>query len=215
MKDPKERFLKLLYNNEVEHFFSANYLELKYTITVYELLKKHYKSGGSIADNDYFKSLFGQFYAMTPLFASKQFIKDFYVEMDNIRENKLLKDVDIKTLTIKLCGKENEKLQFSFISKMLNIQNDELFPIYDSKVIYHFAFKVLSSHKDIRLGQLVDRYNIITQTYLDLLINDNTHFILQLFKEKFDCPNSTNMRIMDIIFWQLGKWEEKQTKEKF
>lgn len=211
MKDPKERFLRLFNNNEIEHFFSTNYLELKYTITVYELLKKHYKSGRSIADNDYFKSLFGQFYAMTPLFASREFIQDFYIEMENIRNSSKSNEIDIKILTNKLCGKKDDKIQFSFISKMLNIENDELYPIYDSKVIYHFPFKTLSNNKDIRLNQLTDRYNTIRQIYLDLLENYTAQLILQLFKDKFECPNSTNMRIIDVIFWQIGKCDEKHT----
>ncbi|MEA4937380.1 MAG: hypothetical protein VB102_12200 [Paludibacter sp.] len=212
MKDPKERFLRLFDNNEIEHFFSANYLELKYTITVYELLKKHYKSGGSIVDNVYFKSLFGQFYAMTPLFAPPPFIDNFYIEMENVRRKTESNGLDISALTNKLCGNnEKDKLQFSFISKLMNIENDELYPIYDSKVISHFPFKSLPNQKETRLKQLVERYKIITQTYFDLLEDEKALCILRLFKEKFDCFNSTNMRIVDVIFWQLGKWDEKHT----
>lgn len=204
-KNPQKRFLELVTTNDADLFFKQNYLEIKYTVFVYELLKETYNSKVNLVDNKYFRSLYGQFYAMSPLFASKTFIDNYYVEMERIRALVNTNDLDIMDLTKKLYIGEKPKLQFSFVSKMMNIENDELYPIYDSKVAYLFTFETLSNEPDKRLIQLKERYDIIYRTYTEILEKEESVRAIGEFKNIFNCYNTTNMRIMDIIFWQLGK----------
>lgn len=218
MKNPKERFLKLAIGNEAQFFFQKNYTETKYTVIVYELLKDIYQSDREILNDNYFKSCFGQFYAMTKFFASEDFINGLFVEMDLVRNMKDTDNLDIMEITERLCQGENEKdkkLQFSFVSKMLNLENDELYPIYDSKVASEFPFRTtLPTDRKDRLIELGRRYQEIIKVYNELLKEDTVKNIIQQFRTIFHCPDMTRMRILDIIFWQLGKWDEKLTKEK-
>lgn len=216
LKNPKEQFFKLAEANKAQEFFQKNYTEIKYTVIVYELLQNIYKSDRDIIEDKYFQSCFGQFYAMTKFFASEKFINDLFLEMDKIRKMKNTNNLNIIAITNKLCQGENEKdkkLQFSFISKMLNLENDELYPIYDSKVTYEFSFgSRLPKDREERLVELERRYQEIIKVYNELLQEETTANILLFFRETFSCFDMTGMRILDIIFWQLGKWDEKYDK---
>ena len=87
------------------------------------------------------------------------------------------------------------------------MKNDELFPIYDSKVALVFHFKELMGTFDEKIKELCVRYDVIRKTYENLLNEDKTRYFLTMFNGQFkEATTLSGMRILDIVFWQKGKY---------
>ena len=213
----KSRFTSLADDTRAKRFFSANYTEIKYTVVGYRFLKEIYDRGNDLSEDRVFKSVFGQFYAMAPLFVTNNFISKFYNKMNEIRRSKKTSNLDPSAIATELC-KDDSRYQFSFVTKMLNLENDRLYPIYDSKVALMLGFNtnVLSgkSH-EIKAAQYNSWYKAIIEIYNELLLDEKAKTVLANFKKTFDCEDLSDMRIIDIIFWQLGKDEEKRDQKHY
>lgn len=136
-----ERFFALCDGNAAEEFFEANYSELRYTVVGYGFLKETYdRPDHSLATDRYFQYVFGAFYAMSRVFVTARFIRRFYKKMDEIKSRKQTGNLDAVKIALEL-GRGENSLQFSFVTKMLNLENDSLYPIYDSKVALMFGYK--------------------------------------------------------------------------
>ena len=201
-------------------FFENNYTEIKYTIVGYKFLKEIYDKPTThrIANDVYFKRVFESFYALL-----KQYLGDYpnrlYNKMDEIRDKGIgeLTSYEVSKLANELSG--NAGFQFSFATKMLNLANDEYYPIYDRMVALVFGFPIN------RLGYKKYKYNSekeklyaewyehIKNVYEKLEDEPMVVDIVNKFKSTFDC-DLHYMRIIDIIFWQLGKAIDKAKQNK-
>lgn len=148
------RFYTLCDGNAAEEFFEANYSELRYTVVGYCFLKEIYNSPEhSLATDRYFQYAFGTFYAMSRVFVTARFTRRFYEKMDEIKSRKRTGNLDAVKIALELSRGENS-LQFSFVTKMLNLENDSLYPIYDSKVALMFGYKIPSGDHDKRQNNI-------------------------------------------------------------
>ena len=209
-----ERFFALCDGNTAEEFFEANYSELRYTVVGYGFLKETYdRPDHSLATDRYFQYVFGAFYAMSRVFVTARFIRRFYKKMDEIKSRKQTGNLDAVKIALEL-GRGENSLQFSFVTKMLNLENDSLYPIYDSKVALMFGYKIPSGDHDKKAEQYRERYQLILETYRSLLNDNRTAALLNKFRQTFRCPELSDMRILDLIFWEMGKQEEKQAVDR-
>lgn len=208
------RFYTLCDGNAAEEFFEANYSELRYTVVGYCFLKEIYnRPEHSLATDRYFQYAFGTFYAMSRVFVTARFTRRFYKKMDEIKSRKRTGNLDAVKIALELSRGENS-LQFSFVTKMLNLENDSLYPIYDSKVALMFGYKIPSGDHDKKAEQYRERYQLILETYRFLLNDNRTTALLNKFRQTFRCPELSDMRILDLIFWEMGKQEEKQAADR-
>jgi hypothetical protein len=190
-----------------EDFFKTNYISLNRSVATYSALKKVYKDTNN--DLSYylgFKESFSQFYGIGR-FVSDSFREDYYKKMNELRG---LREYDIKELAENLIDKEKDKIQFSFVTKLLNIVNDEKYPIYDSNVMRSFGlYRKNVQSEDEKIDNYISDYEIITETYKDLLQKDKIQNLIKDFRKAFNCNEDmlSDMRIIDIIVWKIGEYE--------
>lgn len=203
-EETKKNFLTWIVQPNIEDFFEEHKTEINYTIMGYKFLKETYENNGRFDKDDMFKSFFRSFYYMR--YIKKEYADFIFEEMDNVmRETLSLKMLKLEDVTKRIC--RGESIQFSFITKLLNLKNDELFPIYDSKVALVFHFKELMGTFDEKIKELCVRYDVIRKTYENLLNEDKTRYFLTMFNGQFkEATTLSGMRILDIVFWQKGKY---------
>lgn len=211
----KNEFMQLASTAFTNNFYSKNKLSLNLCIDNYKLLKDLYKPEyGKIVENYCFRHIFESFYAMARgIYVSNDFAEEFYQQMDSIRENGIGNKTPID-IAIKLYEKfPKDGLQFSFVTKMFNIQDDKTFPIYDSKVALIFGFSPYElSKKEIDKSKVyAERYELISNTYDELLKEEQ---ILSVFKSIFkNAGKLEDKRLIDVLIWQLGKDKEKNLRK--
>ena len=198
-KSKKEQVGKLLKERADEQFFRQHYISFNRAVSTYDALKQLYEDTGKELDfYEGYKSSFFRFYGIGR-FVSKSFREKYYNKLLDLRRSKV-KECDIAVLTKELIDEENNKIQFSFTTKLLNIIDDEKYPIYDSNVAKAFGFS--SAYGDIT--QYIEQYNKITETYKSLL--EDYMNIIGNFRGIFPQSNNlSNMRILDIIIWKIGE----------
>jgi len=213
----QERFARLAKDGVADSFFNCNYTEMRYTVVGYEFLKEIYsRAGHTLSTDDKFCSMFSRFYAMTPLFASKDFIEIFYKKMDEIREMESVDGLDAVEIASELYDATYEKnndakrknFQFSFVTKMLNLADDTKYPIYDSMVASMCGLKALPTDLEDKKNTYGEWYKKIVDIYNGLLKEEKTLQVLARFKKMFHCNDMSDFRALDIIIWEMGK-EEK------
>lgn len=196
-------------------FFQQNYISISSTLSTYLILKRAYHENG-VKSYDDFMNAFSLFYGIKR-FASKEFIEKYFNKMEDLRNTDTY---DIRDLTEDLVDsnarcrnkQKTEKVQFSFVTKLLNIMNDAKYPIYDSNVATVFKF-TSPQQSDIqkKIDKYVELYKIIQEVYKDII--DVYADRIASFREMFDCKDVTDMRIVDIITWKLGEKSPKNKSE--
>ena len=227
----KQCFTELAESNKAENFFNNNYSEIRYTVIGYKFLKEIYDREGDLSNDRYFKLIFGQFYAMGALFVTKNFIEDFYDKMDAIRNRKRTANLDPTKIALELCNEETG-FQFSFVTKMLNLENDTLYPIYDSMVALMFNFNLneLVGKNHSEKASIYNKwYKEIITTYNDLLKDEQRNKkneqilkekstkgqkIYKLMKNGFSRKDVLEMKIADPAYVYDTYRFERQRLEK-
>ena len=196
--DKHVKYINKLFETRVdEEFFTDNFIGLSRTLSTYQILKKslHDKGGKHYSD---FEANFTQFYKIR--FTSDDFKKEFYKMLHELSNDKL--DIDAITMSNRL--DDGEKIQFSFLTKMFNIIDDDTYPIYDSNVA-----KTLKIQRPIdsdilkRKEKYLSIYRGIQCIYQSLMASQSNK--IETFKKTFDCPNLSDIRILDLIIWKLGE----------
>ena len=167
---------------------------IKTNIDVYQFLKTEYKKG-QVIENSLFRWGFSAFYGMSrvvTLGAQEAFFNRF----DDLRETHI--QLDPRAITEELHNSMG-KYYFSFVTKMLNMFDDEAFPIFDSQV--SAVFEKPLQRGETRLAHQNSIYQDIRDTYLSL----ESHAIIKEFRERFNCPDVGYMKILDTLFWRIGK----------
>jgi hypothetical protein len=176
-----------------------HYISFNRAVSTYGTLKKIFEDTENELDfYQGFRSAFFKFYGIGR-FVSDSFRDNYYRKLIDLRKSNV-KEYDIEGLTNELKDKEKGKIQFSFTTKMLNIIDDEKYPIYDLNVAKAFGFS--SNYGDVK--QYIEKYNLITETYKSLL--GNCTDILGTFRTIFpQSKDLSDMRILDIIVWKIGE----------
>lgn len=136
-------------------------------------------------------------------------MEKYFNKMEELRN---MDTCDIRDLTEYLVDsnvrgrnkQKTEKVQFSFVTKLLNIMNDAKYPIYDWNVVTIFKF-TSPCQPDIKdkIDKYVKLYEIIQEVYKEVLIVYADK--IASFRKVFDCNDVTDLRVVDIITWKLGE----------
>lgn len=197
--EARDRINGLLTNHANQDFFKKHFIELNNTVQRYCTLKHAFKdTSRSLEDYEGFEKEFSQFYGIKR-YVTGDFIENYYVIMAELRDRT---EYDVKMLTERL--KDGDKLQFSFVTKMLNIMDDAKYPIYDSHVARAFALNPYSFKNENRIDNYIACYQIIMDVYNELLPKHKQ--VIADFRNiiKVDEKEVPDMRVLDIIVWKLG-----------
>ena len=162
-------------------------------VQVFELLKKELQASNP-AENALLQWAFSAFYGMTRVSPDKRF--PLFQKMAEIKINS--NDLDAKEITESL-RLSMEKNYFSFVTKMLNLVDDEKYPIYDSHVAA--IFEKPHVRGEDRLSHQMSVYQDIIELYKNL----RDHTVISRFRAQFNCPDMGYMKILDSIFWVIGR----------
>lgn len=207
----QEQFLKLIDGANYQKFLEGRKKEIAKAAKTYRSLKETYENGTiDLSKDEQFKKTFKTYYGLNRVIDA-DFEAKYFAEMQKMRGQKNV-TVDLKEIIEEVCGKG--KTHFSFITKLLNIYDDSKYIIYDSKVAFIFGFDgLLSATRKYKLIELDDRYQTIAKVYADLLKDEKVKAALREFKRNFtDAENFSDMRILDILFWQFGKEQSRRAK---
>lgn len=157
---------------------------------------------GSIMNNRLFQWAFVAFYGMRVVPEHGKLA--FFERMEGLRNNH--SDLNAREVTEGLAPLMC-KNYFSFVTKMLNLLDDTSYPIYDSKVanVFQRPFAPDESH--------LDHQCLIYQDIIDTYRQLEEHPAIELFKTHFNCPQLGYMKILDSIFWRLGRMKEDNGDE--
>ena len=197
---------------EIVNYISDNRYFIKNNISresidVYCFLQKEFKKG-NVSINYLFQFVYRSFYRLDNAGLSKDF-KIKYFEL--LEKNRHLNKSDYKDVAIELYKIPNLKnqntLQFSFVTKMFNTINPAL-PIYDSEVARVFKFRPpsLKLTLDERLEQYLLQLTEIKETYETILKNGLLNQTLELCRDTiFYDTEISDVKALDFIFWSAGK----------
>lgn len=96
---------------------------------------------------------------------------------------------------------------FAFATKVLNLLDEENFPLYDNHVgcVFQKPFAPVDG-KDLDYPgkDMLDYQESVYQDILDTYRELENHPIIEVFRARFNCPDLGYMKILDAIFWRLG-----------
>ena len=160
---------------------------------VFSFLKKEFEKG-DIRYNLLFQWSFSSFYGMG--IVSSEAKEAFFRKMESLRG--CFAGQDARRITEDLrpaMGKSN----FSFVTKMLNLLSDTEYPIFDKNVAAFFQKPF--GPDETRLDHQESVYQDIIDTYKSL----EHHPVIGDFRIRFGCQEMGCMKVLDTIFWKLGK----------
>ena len=202
-----ERVKNLLNEYANEAFFKKHFFSFYKAVSTYHVLKNVWIDK-KFDDYKDFREAFFQFYKIIGIYVSEPFKEKYYDKMKELRD---LGKTEISVVELANDLKDNNKIQFSFATKLLNIVDDEKYPIYDSYVVKAFGFPI----KYGSLKQYSENYKIITETYKSLLLDYECKKMIETFRKMFPLSEKlSNMRILDFIVWKIGEQIKKGNLKK-
>ena len=174
-------------------FYEDNHAAFARNAEVYSLLKREFNEG-PVTENPVVCRRFASFYGMR--FVSVAGKRTFFQKMELLRNNH--DGLDARLLTVEL-KPEMGQYQFSFVTKMLNLLDDETYPVYDSQIATVFQIPFVPD--ETRLDRQEAIYRDVTDTYTAL----REHAAITDFRTRFNCPEMGTMKVLDALFWRLGK----------
>ena len=177
------------YFGQSPRFAADNSPSMATNAAVFSFLKSEYLKG-DVTKNLVFKWCFSSFYGMG--IVSSEGKDAFFQKMEVLRNAH--SKVDVWAVTEDLT-RDMGKKYFSFITKMLNMVDDESYPVYDSQV--GLVFQKPFTPDESRLDHQTSIYKDICDTYKEL----RTHPAIESFKNEFHCPEMGYMKVLDTIFW--------------
>jgi hypothetical protein len=180
-------------------YLESDDYELNKSIPIYCWLLKEFEDKSVPLDTHYiFQIVFSSFYGLR--FQKKEWKKKYFSVMQKFRE---VENVAIETIILELHKEESESIQFSFITKMLNLinQNNPIFDINVSRVLK------LGEIDYKKKESVIDTYSNLFSVY-KYLHNDS---MMREYLTKFDNAfNAFNWKIgevkkIDFLLWCAGK----------
>lgn len=199
------KIVSLIKNNEEIIIANINGNDLK----TYKSIQNGF-CNSDITSNNLFQIKYNSFYRLNGAGLTKEFKQNYFKLLQEKRHIKNFSREEIKNILLELYKYKNAKglncIYFSFTTKLIHtIDND--FPIYDSKIKRVFGFK--SPHPYHNINEKIETYltqhENINFTYKQILEENLLDSIFILFGLKF--PNSalSKVKILDFIFWTVGK----------
>lgn len=177
------------------------------SIDVYIFLTDEFKKG-DILKNYVFRFVYRSFYRLDNAGLTDDFKDKYFEYLEDHRENR---DIQIEAIARELFKLPNRKgqnsLQFSFVTKLANTINHE-FPIYDLEIAKMYSFKAPYTNKpfDVRLSEYMKFYNLLTESYKNILAKNTLEKVFDEFHIKFKNNGAIpDIKILDFIMWSAGK----------
>ena len=182
----------------------TSYLEdLNKAIPIYCWLLNEFENAAVPVNSNYvFQIVFSSFYGLR--YRKKEWRENYFSVMERFRD---VKDVSIETIIQELHEDENETIQFSFITKMLNLINQNN-PIFDFNVSTVLKLEKIDYKNR---GSVVNTYNNLFSIYKYLIANSILRECLTRFDSVFNTFNGkiAEVRKIDFLLWCAGKPPEK------
>lgn len=178
-------------NGNFDMWFRAHERELNNNIRQYYDLKVQ-SEACNVATDVAFQRRFSYFYGMRVV--SRNHRIPFFQRMEALKHERPL-NVETHTITRDLRPTMG-KNYFSFVTKMLNMLEDDKYPIYDSNVCKVFRGRALYG-----IETQSEVYSDIIDTYQHL----RNHEILNKYRQEIDCNGVGYMKILDSIIFEIGR----------
>ena len=183
---------------DFEDVFSKYDADFRNNIQIYIQLKGMLHEMDVSANED-FQRLYSKFYGVRRLPVHCR--REYFIRLESLKNT-------TDTISVGQLTKEMKpslgKFHFSFCSKMADIIDDKRYPIFDSNVYESFKRRLSGS----RLEQCIAIYKDITDTYKKLKNNP----VLTAFKNKYRPIGMGYMKMLDALFWVIGKTEIEKRK---
>lgn len=180
-------------------------------IDIYCIIQEQFKnSRGNIVANTIFKYLFKNYYFRRNLYYySNEFFKNYFSKFsEQTLQERIIKSENINEIIkeiLEALYKKNDKLNFSYTTKMIHTINPE-YPIYDSNVVNALKLKsYYKKDKEKRIDQYLKNYNEIHNIYNQIILKGDLNEIIDEFSKTRDISKLNNIKILDYIFWSVGK----------
>lgn len=176
-----------------DNFWDENNALFENNVTIYLNLKQRMQQNDLRNDIE-FQNQFTRFYV---LYHMPTVVRPFFYEFFEAHRN-LINNMTARAITEEL-REPLGKNYFSYVTKMLNMINDEVYPIYDRNVerIFHRPCGLYGlDYKEIIYQDIADTYSDIIHSPLSIFIES--------FRQRFNANGIGNMKVLDAIFWVLG-----------
>lgn len=163
--------------------------------------------------NCVFQFVYRSFYRLDNAGLTDDFKKRYFelMEMERSRNSPEVDLNNLKKLVEDLRRipnrKEQESLQFSFVTKLANTVNTE-YPIYDAQVANAFNFHPpYNKDFEIRLDRYMSFYKSLCDTYDTILRQLLLRESRRIFRETYLGPTERipETKVLDFVFWSYGK----------
>lgn len=182
----------------------------KTSVPVYDYIQKEFAKG-DIRNNYVFQYLFASYYGLNNAGLTEAFRKLFFEVMDANSKEEV---IDLNNVITRLREEKNIKgqksVQFSFSTKMLHTINNK-YPIYDNEIVCLFNLKQPYHIKNVakKMSVYSEQYGEIRYSYERILKEDMLQVIISDFRERYYKYQISDLKILDFIFWQAGKFKRK------
>ena len=190
-------------------FIVANINLIKHNLKVYKSIRESFINALRDNDADYYAFLwsFAGYYNMAIVDESYAII--FFNKMKGLHERDDKDSLDPKTIAEEMQKEGLERFEFVFASKMLNMFNDEKYPIYDSNI--RVASGMVKRNKESVINYKMRIYNDIKSKYECW----NTDFkdVIEEIKKNIGCESVGYMKVLDAVVWTLGRNINNEIRE--
>lgn len=183
------------------------------SIDVYLFLKEQFNNS-NVSRNPLFQFVYRSFYRLDNAGLTPEFKNEYFILLENNRE---IQSIDIEGIVTALHKYPNRKaqnsLQFSFVTKMINMINDSM-PIYDSEVAKVFGFKTPSYTKPFkgRLADFLKFYIELEEFYKETIENKRVDPVFRILENNLEHVHSlSDTKRLDFLVWSAGKLRNKAT----
>ncbi len=96
-------------------------------------------------------------------------------------------------------------MQYSFVSKMAHTLNNNM-PIYDTNIAEVFGFpRPKNNNQEKNKVQFLHQYNDIQEIYKLIIDNNLLDNVIDQFYSIYKKTNLPKIKVLDFIFWGLGR----------
>jgi len=174
---------------------NTNWVNIKKGVDKYLSIMQLVKILDVQKDKD-FQRLFNGFYRIRQ--RPKKFYEFLYYYLEKNKNNNISFKQTLAFFFYKL-----QRLEPSFSSKILATINSNL-PVWDSEVLKRLNIKIPGYNQDKkdRFNQLVIIYDNIVNWYSEFINTAQAKNIINIFDKKIGETNITNIKKIDLVFWQ-------------
>lgn len=152
----------------------------------------------------HFKRRYKSFWQLNAALLSDEFCDEYFLELQKSLEKGSvdLRDITEKFYDIPSNKKGDNKLHFSFCTKLCHVVNPCL-PIYDAMVRHFYFFK--EPTRKLSLGMRIEEfmffYDFLVVEYDRIISEKLLQNSIWAFYERFNAHNFTTQKVIDSLIW--------------